>query len=214
MKTPIAILALLFATTPLLAQHRMDLILDVEGAHRTGTNRQVIVPNSVQIDPQFDNAGGFGIDLNTFLSDRVSIETKAAALQSNLKLRISGSDYGAIADAGHARIYPLSAILQWHLTEHGAIRPYLGAGASYVIFSNINRQIGATGATGIHFKDPFGFVVDGGLEIKVSPRWSLVGDARYIPLETSSRSTFPGIAAATDIHLKPLIISTGLSWRF
>ena len=213
MRKLIALLPLLLLAAPLMAQHRTDFILDVEGAHRTGKNES-FTPNTTRFDPRFDNAGGLGVGLNYFLSDRVSVEAKAAALRSNLQVQVSGSDFRAIADLGRAQIYPLSAVLQWHLVEHGSVRPYLGAGVTHVILKNINRQIGNTGANGIHFKDPTGLVIDGGLEIKVSPRWSIVGDARYIPVETRSRATFPGTLSASDIRVRPLIISTGLSWRF
>lgn len=213
MRKLIAFLPLLLLAFPLMAQHRTDLILDVEGAHRTGKNES-FTPNTTRFDPRFDNGGGIGAGLNYFVSDRVSIEAKAAALRSNLKIRVYGSDFGAIADVGRAQIYPLSAILQWHLAEHGSVRPYIGAGVAHVILKNINRRVGNSGANGIRFNDPTGLVVDGGLEIKVSPRWSIVGDARYIPVETSARVTFPGTLSETDIHVRPLIISTGLSWRF
>lgn len=210
-KLNVVLLPLLLLATPLMAQHRKDLIVDVEGGHRTGKNES-FTPNTTRFDPRFDNAGGIGVGINYFLSDRVSVETKVAALRANLHVQVSGSDFRASADLGRAQIYPVSAILQWHLVEHGSVRPYIGAGIAHVILKDINRKVGT--ANGISFKDPTGLVVDGGLEIKVSPRWSLVGDARYIPVETKSRATFLGTLSATDIRVRPLIISTGLSWRF
>jgi outer membrane protein W len=206
-----ALLAMILAA-PLFAQHRVDLLVDAEGARRTGRN--AAFSQGVHFDPQFGTGGGIGLGLNFFLSDRVSIEAKAAVLQSQLRVRSIGSDFFAIANLGHAQIYPLSAILQWHLAEHGTLRPYLGAGVSHVILHNINRSVGGTGATGIHFKDPTGLVVDGGLEIQISKRWSVIGDARYIPIETKSSATFIGTPDSVEMKVRPLIVSTGVSWRF
>jgi outer membrane protein len=143
----------------------------------------------------------------------VSIEAKAAALESRLRVRIVGTDFIATADLGKAQIYPISAVLQWHLSEHGTIRPYLGAGVAHVILHNVNRSVTGS-ANGIHFKDPTGLVVDGGLEFNLSKRFGLYGDARYIPVETKSSATFVGTSSSVQMHVRPLIVSAGLAWRF
>lgn len=209
-KLTIALLAL-FAAAPLMAQRRIDLLIDAEGARRTGHNES-FTPG-FRFDPQFGTGGGAGVGLNFFLSDRVSIETKAAALESQLRVRIVGTDFIATANLGHAQIFPISAVLQWHLSEHGTIRPYLGAGVAHVILHDVNRSVGPS-ASGIHFKDPTGFVVDGGLEFNLSKRFGIYGDARYIPVETKSTASFTGTTSSVQMNVRPLIVSAGIVWRF
>lgn len=209
-KLTIALLALL-AALPLAAQRRIDFLIDAEGARRTGHN--VSFTPGIRFDPQFGTGGGVGAGLNFFLSDRVSIEAKAAVLESRLRVRIVGTDFIATADLGRAKIYPISAVLQWHLAEHGTIRPYIGAGVTHVILHNVNRSVSGS-ATGIHFKDPTGFVVDGGLEFNLSKRFGIYGDARYIPVETKSSATFVGTSSSVKMNVRPLIVSAGLAWRF
>jgi outer membrane protein len=209
-KLTIALLALL-AAAPLVAQRRIDFLIDAEGARRTGHN-EAFTPG-VRFDPQFGTGGGAGVGLNFFLSDRVSIEMKAAALESRLRVRIVGTDFIATADLGRAQIFPISAILQWHLSEHGTIRPYLGAGVAHVILRDVNHSV-TSSATGIHFKDPTGLVIDGGLECNLSKRFGIYGDARYIPVETKSTASFIGTAAAVKMNVRPLIVSGGIAWRF
>jgi outer membrane protein W len=211
MKTLLAVLLAVSAAVPLFAQQRIDFLIDAEGARRTGRNTG-FTPG-IRFDPQFGTGGGVGAGLDFFLTDRVSIEAKAVALESRLHVRSVGSDFIAIADLGRAKIYPISALLQWHLSQHGMVRPYLGAGIAHVILHNVNRSVG-TSATGIHFKDPTGLVVDGGLEFKMAKRWGIYGDARYIPIETKSTATFVGTSSAVKMNVRPLIVSGGLAWRF
>jgi outer membrane protein W len=90
---------------------------------------------------------------------------------------------------------------------------YIGAGVVYTVLRNINERIGPS-ATGIRFKNPTGVVVDGGLEFNLARRWNLRADARYVPIETQSRATFPGTTSALDLHVRPAIISFGLGYRF
>ena len=39
-------------------------------------------------------------------------------------------------------------------------------------------------------------------------------DARYVPVDTKSRVTFPGSTSSVKVNVRPLIVSTGLAWRF
>ncbi len=210
MKHFVVFSAVVMCATQLFAQHRVDFFVDAEGVH--SSSKATFEPNTVQYVPRFDNGGGIGGGLNFFFGDRVSLETKVAALASRLHLRRSGSDFVTVADLGYAQIYPITAILQWHMLEGTAIRPYIGAGAGYMILRNISKQM--LGLSGVKFDNPIGLVVDGGLELSLSKRWSVLGDARYTPIESRSHATFVGTTSTATIHVKPLIISTGIAFRF
>lgn len=199
------------AAMPLLAQRRVDLIVDAEGVRRTARPTG-FTPNQTRYEPRFNTGGGLGVGINWFFSDRVSLETKAAILESDVRVRITGSDYIAFADLGRAQIYPITAVLQWHLNEHGALRPYLGAGAGYTILRNIERS--GTGFTGVRFRDPVGLVLDGGIEWRLSSKWGLSGDVRYIPMETNSRATFVGTSSSANVNARPVIVGFGIIYHF
>jgi outer membrane protein W len=210
MKRVVAVLFALFVVAPLFAQRPVELIVDVEGVRRS--NRFEFEPNTVRYEPQFDNGGGAGIGINWFFGRRTSLELKAAVLDSKLTVRRMGSDFVANADVGHTQIYPLTAILQWHMLENGAIRPYVGAGAGYVILKNVERRF--IGATGIEFDDPVGLVVNGGVRIPFSKRFSATADARYTPIETQAKATFTGTESSVKIDVKPLVVSFGIAYHF
>ncbi len=205
-------LVLLSYGVPAVAQRRVDFFVDAEGVRRTGTNTN-FQPGVTRFEPQFNTGGGVGGGVNWFLTDRVSLEAKIAGLGSKARVRMMGSDFIGVADLGWAQIYPISTVVQWHLLERGAVRPYIGAGAAHIILRNINKPIGP-GAGGIRFKDPTGLVLDGGLEFNLGRRRGLYGDARYVPMETTSRATFTGTASGLDLSVRPLIVSVGLGYRF
>lgn len=205
-----ALVFALFIAAPLLAQKHADLIADFEGVKKSETVK--FVPNSVQYEPRFDNGGGLGVGVNFYFGSRTSLEVKVAALESRLQVRRTGSDFIAVADVGRAQIYPITAIVQWHVLEKGAIRPYLGAGAGHVILRNVEKQF--IGASGIEFKDPTGLVIDGGVLIPLGKRFSALADARYTPIETQAEATFSGTTSRAEIDVKPLIVSFGLAYHF
>jgi outer membrane protein W len=212
MKSLLATVLILFFAAAAAAQKRVEIFFDAEGVRRSGSVAD-FTPGTTRFEPQFQSGGGVGGGFNFFMSDRVSLEAKVAALATKTRVRIVGSDFIGTADLGWAQLYPISAVLQWHLAEHGAFRPYLGAGVVHTILRNINRQVGE-GARGIRFKDPTGLVVDGGLELSLARKWSLLGDARYVPMETSSSVTFPGTSAGLKMHVRPLIVSFGAGYKW
>jgi outer membrane protein len=208
----IAILAALLAATlspAALAQRRVDLIIDIEGVR--SSEHIEFEPNTVRYEPRFDTGGGLGGGINFFFSDRVSLELKVAGLASRLQVRRMGSDFVAVADVGNAQIYPITALLQWHMLDGTAIQPYVGAGVGHVILRNIEEQVIA--ARAIEFDDPTGFVVNAGLLIPLSKRFSATADARYTPVETQAEARFVGVTTA-KIDVRPLIVSFGLAYHF
>ena len=210
MKQILAFLVVAAIAAPAFAQRHVEFFVDAEGV-RPGS-KAVFEPNVVRYEPRFDTGGGVGGGINWFFSERVSVEVKVAALESRLHLRRSGSDFVTVADLGYAQIYPITALLQWHMLEGTAIRPYIGAGVGYVIMRNISRQ--TFGLSGVKFDNPTGLVVDGGLELSLSKRWSVLGDARYTPIETRSNVTFVGAGSTARVDVKSLVVSAGIAFRF
>lgn len=204
------LLSLLLFAAPLLAQDRIDLLFDLEGARPASTVKS-FTPG-VQYIPTFDTGGGLGVGINWFFGNRVSLETKIARIGSRTQLTVVADDFIAHADLGTEQIYPISAMLQWHVLERGAIRPYVGAGAVYTLLRNIERPVSSTGS-GVKFKDPVGLLIGGGLEWSLSKQWSLYGDARYVPIATRARATIVNTTSVTEFNTKPLIISTGIAYR-
>lgn len=214
MRRGFVVLLLLAAAVPVVAQRRVDLIFDVEGVRRTGRISDEFVPNTIQYRPTFGTGGGIGGGVDWFLSDRASLELKVSALETRLRVRATGSDFITNADLGKAQIYPISLLLKWRFNEHAALRPWIGAGVSHIVLRNIsNRTLGD-----VSFQDPTGAVVDAGLELRLSKRISFVGDARYVPIETSANARFGVTQSApgttVDMHVKPLIVGFGIAYHY
>jgi len=212
MKTFCLLLAITVTAPCALAQHGVDLLLDAEGVRRTGTTKSLTVGQ--EFTPDFSNGWGAGAGLNVWLSDRLSLEAKASGFRSRLRVTTRGSDFVSQADLGHAQIYPIMAVLQWHPVEHGMLRPYLGAGAAHIILKNVNEKLGSTPVTGIEFSDPTGLLLDAGLRLHISNKWDAFGDVRYVPVETRGSTRFTGTNAAVRLQVKPLIAGFGVAYRF
>jgi outer membrane protein len=123
---------------------------------------------------------------------------------------------GALAGAGtlgKVTYGPLAATVTWNLLNDGPVRPYLGAGLNYtVVFKSRDGFI-----ANLDVKSAFGTVLQAGLDLPLSERWTLSLDARKIFLKTQADGVLPamgGAAAHADVRLDPLVVFLSLGTRF
>ncbi len=106
------------------------------------------------------------------------------------------------------------ALLQYHFTQFGAIQPYFGAGAAYVVmFGNSSDGI----LSNFSIDSTFSFVVQGGLNYMLTPNWGVFADVkRLIYLNPN----FQGNLLNTNIHIRtlgkidPWVVSTGITFKY
>jgi outer membrane protein len=201
------LLLLLLATVSLSAGD-VELLVDAEGVHRQSGGPPSLTS---AYRPEFDNGGGVGVGLNWFFTGRVSLEVKAAVLATEMRLRTVQGDFVGTVNVGSVNMIPVTALVQWHPFEEGSLRPYVGAGVAHIFVEDIDAE-GLIPRT--EFSNPTGLVVDGGLRLVLSDRWSLTGDARYVPIETSGNVRFGGGESEADLDVRPLVVGFGVAYRF
>ncbi|HSP16968.1 MAG TPA: OmpW family outer membrane protein [Thermoanaerobaculia bacterium] len=164
-------------------------------------------------DINFEGKLGYGAGLNVFLGDTWSVAFDASEVKPDARYGFPG----ATLNQGSIKMIPITGVLQWHLIPKGFIDPYLGAGAAYVIFDNLQNvnDVGHVGVNQINFKDDAGFVVNGGLGFNFSPRVGITADVKYVPLKASATAVFAtGPNQSQKIKINPVIASAGLTLHF
>jgi outer membrane protein len=117
---------------------------------------------------------------------------------------------------GSGRVGPLMALLQYHLTQFGAIQPYFGAGAAYVVlFGNTSDGI----LSNFSIDSSFAFAVQGGLDYMLTPNWGVFADVkRLIYLNPNFQGDL--LSISPRIHIKtlgkidPWVVSTGITFKY
>ncbi len=164
-------------------------------------------------DINFEGKLGYGAGVNVFLGDTWSLAIDASEVKPDARYGFPG----ATLNQGSIKMIPITGIVQWHFIPKGFIDPYLGAGAAYVIFDNLENvnDVGRVGVNRIDFKDDAGFVVNGGIGINFSPRFGITGDVKYVPLKASATAVFAtGPNQSQKIKINPVIASAGLTIHF
>lgn len=219
MKTRILLIAslVLILAVPAFAQTRsLDLTGYVswvdpngEGAFEGGTTF-----DDVNID--FESEMGYGLGLNAFFSDRISVEFAATKVSSDVAFRSSNPAI-PVFTGGALEMIPITATLQFHFNPAGRFDPYIGAGAAYVLFDDLDSEddLDDLDIDSIELEDDAGFVANAGVSIDLTRTFALVLDAKYVPVSSAATAVFAsGPGVATDVDINPLILSAGLSLQF
>ena len=208
-----ALLLLLLAASPVFAAHRffdLDLNAGWVDPNSNGTfNRSA----GRTLDIDFKGDLGYGAGANIFFGDSISLELAASRVRPKANL----ASAGLTSNDNRVNMVPITAVLQWHFAPNGFIDPYIGGGAAYVLFNDINGAKGPVhiGVNRIKFKDDAGFAADAGLSIKLGSNMDIHGDVKYVPLKSSATAVFvTGPDSESRVKINPVIATAGVGFRF
>jgi outer membrane protein W len=199
------------ATAPAFAQG-----FQLEGwASWVNTNSNTAFNSTAPNQPfgiSLHNKVGYGLGADIFWSN--SLSTDFSAVEVRPSSRFVTTANGAVVSGPSLRMTPLTAVIQFHFMPKQFVDPYLGGGASYVLFDNINGP-GSLGVDKINFKHDVGFVANGGVQFNFGRNWGLVADGKYVPLRASTTAVYTaGGQTVAKFKINPAIFSAGLALHF
>ncbi|MEL6980633.1 MAG: OmpW family protein [Pseudomonadota bacterium] len=160
------------------------------------------------LDTSIDTAIVPELDITYFFTPNIAAELILATAPHEV------SAQGAVdASLGDVWLLPPTLTLQYHVTELGAFKPYVGAGVNYTIFYNEDG-----GAFDVDYDDSFGFVLQAGLDYEVAEGLYVNADVKKVWLSTDVTVTNPAAGGAFvtsgDVDIDPWIIGFGAGYRF
>ena len=117
---------------------------------------------------------------------------------------------------GTVNALPPSLLLQYHFTDLGSFKPYIGAGINYTIFGNRNNfsLLGVNNALTVG-QNSVGFVGQIGADYMIDKNWGVNVDLKYATMSTTV--TGQNVAPGQDIGkltLNPLMPAIGVTYKF
>ncbi|MGN1057285.1 MAG: OmpW family protein [Comamonas sp.] len=105
------------------------------------------------------------------------------------------------ARIGSLKHLPPTLLAQYHFTQFGAFKPYVGAGINYTRFSSVN-------VPGVSIdKNSWGAAVQVGLDYALDRNWSLNVDVKKLQMDT----TIHGVG---KFKIDPVLVGVGVGYRF
>ena len=105
---------------------------------------------------------------------------------------------------------PPTLTLQYHFTDLGAYKPYVGAGLNYTKISSVSLK---NGNDVLQLdNDSFGAALQVGVDIPLDKKWSVNVDVKKVYIKTDVYG--PSGASLGTLKLDPVLLGVGVGYRF
>ncbi len=188
-----------FAAAPVTAHEAGDWLLKAGVTH---------------IDPKSDNGtvadGTVHLDVGS--STRPSFSLTYMATR-NVGIELLGAfpfkhDIGAkgLGNIGSTKHLPPTLSLQWHFLPDAQVQPYVGVGLNYTTFFSTKSSLGD-----LELEDSWGLAAQLGVDVKLTERWFMNADVRYIDISSKVKLNGQHIGKT---RIDPWVATVGVGYRF
>ena len=146
------------------------------------------------------------VDISYFFNKNVAVELILTVPQ---KQRLSATGLGVIGSFKHL---PPTLTAQYHFTDLGGFKPYIGAGVNYTRISSVRFDSDVVALLNPTVKhNSFGLALQAGVDIPLAKNLYLNVDVKKVQIRTdvSSYGTKVG-----KFKVDPVLVGVGLGWRF
>ena len=160
------------------------------------------------------------LDISYFFNENFAVELILAVTPHDVEA-INVTVPGALEDAnialGDVWLLPPTLTAQYHFTQFGQFKPYVGAGINATFF--FNEDEGSV-ADGIDYEEGFGPALQAGFDYDldgVAGGWALNVDVKKVWINTDVTVDFSTALGATvdaDVDIDPLLVGIGLGYKF
>lgn len=187
-------------TLPALAQTNSagDVIVRLRATELNWANQQNNGLATTNVTAQ--NKAIPEVDVSYFFTKNIATELVLTYPQT-VNINVGG------AASGTVKALPPTLLLQYHFTELGQIKPYVGVGVNYTSFTSANILNGGASVNA----SSTGFAAQIGFDYMLDKNWGLNADLKYIQIKTD---VFAGGANIGQLGLNPTVASAGLTYRF
>lgn len=168
----------------------------------------VAVGNAVGVPGlDFSNSVVPELDITYFFTKNIAAELILGTTPHDLK----GKDnFAALGKIGSTWLLPPTLTLQYHFTDFGAFKPYVGAGVNYTFFYGTENK-GAF--TALKIKNTPGLALQVGFDYMLDQHWGINFDVKKLWLRPDAEG-YAGAPVKVKVHLDPWLIGTGVTYRF
>ena len=163
--------------------------LNLDSANKDSTGLDLTVNNKVFPE----------VDISYFFTPNVAAELVLTYPQKHT-VKAGGTEIGTL------KHLPPTLSLQYHFTDMGAFKPYVGAGLNYTHFSSVNLP------AGVDIKrNSYGLAVGAGFDYEIQKNVYFNVDVKKVQIKTTVSA---GGSDIGDFKVDPLLIGVGVGFRF
>ena len=142
------------------------------------------------------------LDISYFFTPNFAAELILTYPQKHkLRSSVVGGQIGTL------KHLPPTLLAQYHFTNLGAFKPYVGAGINYTRFSSVNLDVPDVSIK----KNSWGPAMQVGFDYALDKNWSINFDVKKVYIKTNVYAAGNNIG---KFKVDPLLVGVGLGYRF
>lgn len=149
------------------------------------------------------------LDITYFFTKNIAAELILGVTPHDID---GGGSLAPLGQIGKVWLLPPTLTLQYHFTDFGPFKPYIGAGINYTAFFSQSTSNPAVTQLDVH--DSFGWALQAGFDWMIDKHWGINVDVKKIFLEPDFTVTVGGAQLTGTAQLNPWIFGTGVTYRF
>jgi outer membrane protein len=156
------------------------------------------------------------LDITYFFTKNIAAELILGTTHANVKG--AGSVLSGTGRLGSTWVLPPTVTLQYHFTDFGAFKPYIGAGVNYTFF--YGEKHGGTTLPGLYkfrIQSAPGLAAQVGFDYMLNKNWGLNVDVKKLWLQPTAKGNVASTVGApvkTRVKLDPWLVGVGVTYKF
>jgi outer membrane protein len=121
---------------------------------------------------------------------------------------------------GKTWLLPPTLTLQYHFTDFGAFKPYVGAGVNYTFFLGTSpARVDSNGANSninrFKLDNSFGFALQAGADYMLTKNWGFNVDVKKLWLRSDFTANHATLGALSgEARIDPWLVGVGVTYRY
>jgi outer membrane protein len=192
-----------FAVTAGYAMHQLG------GDNPVPFEQKITFPVYSEVERDRDDSS-YALGLSWFVRKNIAVELwTAGKFDSGVELDVErGPDVGIAS----YQVQPLSLTVQYHATQFSdRFKPFVGIGYHRTKISGVRSNADFAEVAGLRIDDGNGLAATAGLDVALTPRWFVRGDARYMRWDSKS---YAGGQKLADAGMNSLVYGVSMGMRF
>ncbi|MCJ2135545.1 hypothetical protein MKK69_16040 [Methylobacterium sp. J-026] len=157
---------------------------------------------------RIDDRATFAIEAGYFVAPAIAVSVSGGVPPIS-KVEAAGTLAG-LGPVGKTEGGPVAATVHYHFFGLGAFQPYVGAGlAALIVFGDEDRLLRR-----YRTDDAVGPVIQAGFDLMLDSHWGVFFDVKKGFLATNTKGYLFGVPVRSNVSLDPVVLHSGLTYRF
>ena len=148
------------------------------------------------------------VDITYFFTKNIAVEAICCVSPHKIK---GSKALAGVGEIGAALLFPPTIMLQYHFTNFGAFKPYVGVGVNWTHFF---RTDATAPFSNLKIDDSFGVAAQVGFDYMINRNWGINVDVKRIMIRPDATVRLGLVPITAKVHIDPWVVGVGVTYRF